>query len=86
MNSTAASQAESTSGKGLRRVALVSALVAGGAYAGSFFSLRAYNEPGRTDSELDRLFLTTNGLTVGAGAFGLVAVGTGLGALITRKF
>ncbi len=86
VTATEASQGKQTRGKGLRRVALVSTLVAGGAYVGSWFSLRAYDQPDRTDSELDRLFLTTNGLTVGAAAFGVVAVGTGLGAFITRRF
>jgi len=73
-------------GRTLRRVALLSTMAAGGAYVGSWLALRSYNQPGHTDQELDRLFLATNGLTVGAAAFGVVAVGSGVGAFISRRF
>lgn len=75
-----------TGGRGLRRVALLSAVAAGGAYAGSWLTLRSYNQTGHTDDELDRLFLATNGLTVSAAAFGVVAVGTGIGAFVSGRF
>jgi len=77
---------EERGGKTLRRVALLSTLAAGGAYVGSWLTLREYNQPGHSDEELDRLFLATNGLTVGAAAFGVVAVGSGVGAFISRRF
>jgi hypothetical protein len=81
-----ASETAERGGKPLRRVALMSSLAAGGAYVGSWLTLREYNQPGHTDAELDRLFLATNGLTVGAAAFGLVAVGSGVGAFLARRF
>jgi hypothetical protein len=61
-------------------------VAAGGTYAGSWAALRAYDQPDKTNEERDRLRLLTNGLSVSAGAFGVLALGTGIGAVVIRRF
>ncbi len=70
----------------LRRVALVTALAAGAAYGGSRLSAWSYWNGDHPDEDLDRLYLATNGMLVGSAAFGVVAVGTGIGAVVVGRF
>ena len=72
--------------KVLRRVALLTAVVAGAAYGGSRLAARSYWEGDKTDEQLDRLYLATNGLLIGSAAFGIVALGTGVGAVVQGRF
>ncbi len=72
--------------KPLLGVSLLSAVVAGGTYLGAGMAERSYDERGHTPEELNRLFLLTNGLTVSSTVFGVLAVGTGVGAILSRSF
>ncbi len=72
--------------KVLRRVALLTAVAAGAAYGGSRLAARSYWDGDHTDEQLDRLYLATNGLLIGSAAFGIVALGTGVGAIVQGRF